>query len=51
MLLAIDIGNTNIAVGIYQKSNLIQSWRIATDIHKTSDEYTHLLENFKVADL
>ena len=46
MLLAIDIGNTNIAVGIYQKKNLIQSWRIATDIHKTADEYTHLLENF-----
>ena len=46
MLLAIDIGNTNIAVGVYKRDKFLQSWRIATDIHKTADEYTHLIENF-----
>ncbi len=51
MLLAIDIGNTNIAIGLYEtnrykKDKLLQNWRIATDIHKTADEYSSLLENF-----
>ena len=50
MLLAIDIGNTNIAIGVYKEDKLLQSWRIATDIHKTADEYTHLLENFLARD-
>lgn len=38
MLLAIDIGNTNIHVGIYKK-DLLFDWRISTDLKKTSDEY------------
>lgn len=38
MLLVIDIGNTNIHYGIYDK-NLLLDWRISTDRQKTSDEY------------
>lgn len=39
MLLAIDIGNTNIVWGIYREGTLVAHWRLATDAKKTSDEY------------
>lgn len=39
MLLAIDIGNTNIVVGVFKGKDLINSWRISTNKFKTSDEY------------
>lgn len=42
MLLAIDIGNTNVLWGIYEKEVLRGHWRIATDSSKTADEYGHL---------
>ncbi len=43
ILLAVDIGNTQITLGLFQSEPLIARWRIATDVHKTSDEYTLLL--------
>lgn len=39
MLLAIDIGNTNIVWGLFREGVLVAHWRIATDTKKTSDEY------------
>lgn len=39
MLLAIDIGNTNIVWGLFRDGTLVAHWRIATDAKKTSDEY------------
>ncbi len=39
MLLAIDIGNTNIVLGVFDGSRLKGNWRIATSLAKTSDEY------------
>ena len=39
MLLAIDIGNTNIVLGAFEGSRLKGNWRIATSLSKTSDEY------------
>jgi type III pantothenate kinase len=39
MLLAIDIGNTNIVLGLYQGKKLITHWRLATQAERTSDEY------------
>ncbi len=38
MLLAIDIGNTNTSLGIFDGENLTEHWRIATDRERTSDE-------------
>ncbi len=43
MLLAIDIGNTNVVLGIYQDQRLLCSWRIATDLHKTWMEYALII--------
>jgi len=40
MILVVDIGNTNIVVGVYKKDELIGSWRMVTRSEKTSDEYS-----------
>ena len=45
MLLAIDIGNTNIALGVFEGEMLRATWNVATDIDKTADEYAVLLLN------
>ncbi|TEU02164.1 MAG: type III pantothenate kinase [Dehalococcoidia bacterium] len=45
MLLAIDIGNTNIAFGVFDGETLRATWNVATDINKTADEYAVLLLN------
>ena len=39
MLLAIDIGNTNIKLGIFKGDELFDSTRLSSSTHKTSDEY------------
>ncbi|MDD5434061.1 MAG: type III pantothenate kinase [Nitrospira sp.] len=39
MLLAIDIGNTNIVFGVYDRENIVDYWRINSDHNKTADEY------------
>ena len=39
MIICIDIGNTNIKYAIYDKDELKISFRVATDLKKTSDEY------------
>ncbi len=39
MLLAIDIGNTNITLGVYQADQLIAHWRLATDHERMPDEF------------
>mgnify|MGYP005855697633 CR=1 FL=1 len=39
MLLCVDIGNTNIVMGLYRGDELLTHWRIATDHNKMPDEY------------
>ncbi len=39
MLLAFDVGNTNIVLGVFKDGNLIQNWRMETDYNKSADEY------------
>lgn len=38
MLLAIDVGNTNIVFGVFNEGRLAASWRVATLRERTSDE-------------
>ena len=38
MLLAIDVGNTNTVIGMYDDVELVDHWRIATNAERTSDE-------------
>lgn len=39
MIFVLDVGNTNIVLGIYKDKELIVEWRLSTDYKKTSDEY------------
>lgn len=39
MNLAVDIGNTNIKIGVFDEEKLISSYRVASDISHTADEY------------
>lgn len=45
MLLAIDIGNSNIVIGCMQDGAILNEIRIATDLIKTSDQYCMDLKN------
>ncbi len=38
MLLALDIGNTNVKLGVFDGQALAATWRMATDIRRTADE-------------
>ena len=39
MLLAFDVGNTNIVLGVFKDGKLIENWRMETDANKSADEY------------
>jgi type III pantothenate kinase len=43
MLLAIDIGNTNIVLGLYEGKKLLTHWRLLTQPERTADEYGILI--------
>lgn len=49
MLLAIDIGNTNIVIGCFQNDDLFFKARIATDRTRTSDQYGVEIKNMMEA--
>lgn len=38
MLLAVDIGNTNTVLGVFDGAKLVESWRVKTDARDTADE-------------
>lgn len=38
-LLALDIGNTNVLLGVFRGAELLGTWRLATDSQRTTDEY------------
>ena len=45
MLLAGDIGNTNIILGVFDDAKLKATWRVATGVHRMPDEYASLILN------
>ena len=52
MILVVDVGNTNIVLGVYKDSRNIAGWRISTDAKKTSDEYSiKVMQLFLQSDL
>ncbi|HYY79535.1 MAG TPA: type III pantothenate kinase [Actinomycetes bacterium] len=46
MLLAIDVGNTEITIGVFEGEKLLQHWRAATVAERTADEHALLLGGF-----
>ncbi len=52
MILLVDVGNTNIVLGVHDGENYITSWRISTDTMKTSDEYSvQIMQLFNMSSL
>jgi hypothetical protein len=60
MLLAVDVGNTNVKLGVYDDRSLVASWRLTTRREQTADEYgvfthtmlrSHGLEPRRITDL
>ncbi len=49
MLLAIDVGNTNIVVGAFDGAVLVHDWRIQTNQNRTADEHGILLRQLFAA--
>ncbi len=45
MLLAIDVGNTNIKYGVFNEDELIASFRVSSRMSRTADEYGSVLVN------
>ena len=43
MLLAVDVGNTQTALGLYDGEELVESWRVATEAERTGDEIAALV--------
>jgi type III pantothenate kinase len=57
MLLAFDVGNTNIVLGVFKDGELIQNWRLESDNNKSADEYGMIInqlfsyENLNIKDV
>ena len=57
MLLAFDVGNTNIVLGVFKDGEMITNWRLETDNRKSADEYGMIInqlfqyENLDFADV
>ena len=53
MLLAIDVGNTNVTIGVFEGERLVHNWRLAALRERTADELgifvTRLFEQTNVA--
>lgn len=45
-ILAVDVGNTHIEIGLYDNETLVDSWRIATGVHRTEDELMSFIHVF-----
>lgn len=44
MLLAVDVGNTNVKFALFEGAAMVARWRIATDDRRTADEYAVWLD-------
>ena len=57
VLLALDVGNTNVTVGVFEDASLRATWRFSTDVGKLADEYGVLMgsllaqEGIEVSDI
>lgn len=57
MLLVVDVGNTNVTLGLFQEDTLLGTYRMTTTIPRTSDEYgiflrdILLIKNIKVNEI
>lgn len=46
MIIVVDIGNTNITIGLYKEDDIIGQYRLTTKLQRTSDEYGFMILSF-----
>ena len=46
MLVAIDIGNTNITLALFKQDQIVGTYRLTTKMQRTSDEYGFMIISF-----
>ena len=52
MLLAIDIGNTNLTFGVFNGNSILHTFRLTTSLPRTSDEFgVQILEQLSHKDV
>lgn len=44
ILLAVDVGNTNLVIGAYRGTQLVRTWRAATAVERTEDELAVMID-------
>jgi type III pantothenate kinase len=44
ILLAVDVGNTNLVIGAYRGADLVRTWRAATAVERTEDELAVMID-------
>lgn len=49
MVLLLDLGNTNLYVGVYHNGSLVKEYRTNSDVNKSSDEYSDIIRAFFIA--
>ncbi|BBH23322.1 type III pantothenate kinase [Paenibacillus baekrokdamisoli] len=45
MILVVDVGNTNIVLGVFEDKTLLHHWRLSTNRSATADEYGIMIHN------
>ena len=45
MLLAFDVGNTNIVLGVFKDGKMLTNWRLQTESNKSADEYGMMIDH------
>ena len=50
MIMTIDVGNTNITVGVFRGDEVVSNFRITTKMPRTSDEYGITSSIYKIND-
>ena len=57
MIFVVDVGNTNIVLGVIEGKEIISDWRLSTDNPRTADEYGMVIkdlfdsENYNIGDV
>ena len=49
MIIAVDIGNSDVVIGVFNDDKLLQSWRLNTRLHQSIDEYEMLVRGMLFA--
>lgn len=45
MLATVDVGNSEIAIGLFENNDLLKTWRLTTTLHRTGDEWALLIKS------